>query len=189
MTDVRELFGPIRQVAYVVPAIDAAIQAWSEQLGLGPFAVVRGLQPLAGARYRGQPTGDVTLNMGFAYIGDMQLELIEQVDEAPSIYREAIDRGLVGLHHYAFCVEDFAAAYGHAMENGFEAIVDAGEPGVSQMSYVESRRVPGLICELIGWNENTRPYFDGIERFLASADPALLVHELDLAALASGDGG
>jgi hypothetical protein len=185
--NVRALFGPIRQVAYVVPSVDGAARAWSEQLGAGPFAVAREVRPLAGSRYRGEPSGEVTLNLGFAYLGDVQLELIEQVDDTPSMYREAIDRGHRGLHHYAFCVDDFAAAYGHAVENGFDAIVDAGVPGVARMSYVESQRIPGLICELIEWNDLTRPYFDGIGRFLADADPAKLVHELELSALLRGD--
>jgi hypothetical protein len=181
-----KLFGPIRQVAYVVPELDAAMKAWNAQLGVGPFAVVRGLQPLTGSRYRGAPSGDVILDMGFAYIEDVQLELIEQRNQTPSVYREAIERGLHSLHHYGFWVEDFDTAYAHAVAHGFEAVVEAGSRGPGRMSYVESRLIPGLICELIEWTEGTRPYFDGVRRFLAGVDPATLQHEMDLASVASG---
>jgi len=181
-----KLFGPIRQVAYVVPELDAAMKAWNAQLGVGPFAVVRGLQPLTGSRYRGAPSGDVILDMGFAYIEDVQLELIEQRNQTPSVYREAIERGLHSLHHYGFWVEDFDTAYAHAVAHGFEAVVEAGSRDSGRMSYVESRLIPGLICELIEWTEQTRPYFDGVRRFLAGVDPATLQHEMDLASVASG---
>ncbi len=184
MQHVDELFGPIRQVAYIVTDMDTAIETWHGQLGVGPFAVTRGVQPLRGSRYRGEPSGEVTLSIGFAYIGDVQLELILQLNDTPSMYKESIDRGHFGLHHYAFCVDDFDAAYGHAMANGFEAIVDAGAAGFARMSYVESKRVPGLVCELIEWNRVTRPYFDGIHALLEAADPSRLVHEFDLMELA-----
>ncbi len=179
------IFGPIRQVAYVVPSVDEATKTWSEQLGAGPFAVLREVRPLEGSRFRGEPSHGVTLNLGFAYLGDVQLELIEPLGETPSMYREAIDRGLQGPHHYGFWVEDFDAAYAHALATGFEAIVDAGVPGVARMSYVESRRIPGLVCELIEWNALTRPYFDGVAAFLSEAEPGRLVHETDLATLAA----
>ena len=181
-----ETFGPIRQIAYVVPEIDAAIETWNQQLGVGPFAVAHEVQPLLGARYRGQPAEPVTLNLGFGYIGDVQLELIEQVNAVPSMYREVVDRGGFGQHHYAHCVEDFDAAFDHVMANGFEAVVETGAKGYARMSYVESQRVPGLVLELIEWNDLTRPYFDGIQKLVDTADPGRLVREFELSELASG---
>ena len=180
------LFGPVRQTAYIVPDIDAGIDEWGRQLHIGPFAVCRNITPLAGSRYRGEATADVEMNVAFAYIDDLQLELIEQVNDTPSMYREAIDGRGYGHHHYGFCVEDFDGAYATAMANGFEAVVDAGVPGFARMSYVESKSIPGLVCEVIEWNDFTRPYFDGIHRFLSEADERERVHELDLSALVAG---
>jgi hypothetical protein len=183
------LFGAVRQTAYIVPDIQRAIEDWARQLHLGPFALCREVQPLAGSRYRGAPTGDLTLNIAFAYIGDLQLELIEQVNDTPSMYREAVERRGYGHHHYGFCVEAFDEAYERAVADGFEAIVDAGAKGFARMSYVESKSIPGLVCEVIEWNDFTRPYFDGIHAFLAQADDAKRIHELDLAALVSNGTG
>jgi hypothetical protein len=180
------LFGPVRQTAYIVPDIEAAIEDWGRQLHVGPFALCREIQPLAGSCYRGQPSGEVTMNVAFAYLGDLQLELIEQVNDTPSMYREAIDRRGYGHHHYGFCVEDFDSSYGLAVVDGFDAVVDAGAKGFARMSYIESKSIPGLVCEVIEWNDFTRPYFDGIHAFLAEADDSRRIHELDLAALVSG---
>lgn len=174
------VFGPIRQVAYVVEDIDQAIASWHAQLGIGPFAVVRGCKPLQGSRYRGEASGEIILNLAFAYIGDVQLELIQQLNETPSMYREALQRGTWSVHHYGVCVEDFEAAYQHAMNNGFTPIVNAGAPGFAQMAYVESEQIPGLVLEIIEWNDFTRPYFDGIGEFLSKADPSILKHDYQL---------
>ena len=180
LPELSSIYGPIRQVAYVVEDIDAGIEGWHQQLGVTPFAVVRECQPLVGSRYRGEPAGDIVLNLAFAYIGDVQLELIQQVNDTPSIYREALDRGLWSAHHYGVCVEDFEHCYQHAINNGFEPVVNAGSPDFVQMAYVESQKIPGLVLEIIEWNDFTRPYFDGIGEFLAKADPAQLKHDYQL---------
>lgn len=180
------LFGPVRQTAYIVPDIEQAIQDWGHHLNLGPFALCREVAPLNGSRYRGEPSGEITMNLGFAYIGELQLELIEQVNDTPSMYREAVEARGFGHHHYGFCVEDFDSAYDRALRGDFEAVVEAGAKGFARMSYIESTSIPGLVCEVIEWNDRTRPYFDGIRSFLDAADDAKLIHELDLTALASG---
>ena len=174
------LFGPIRQIAFVVSDIDQAIESWHKQMGIGPFAVVRNSKPLNGSRYRGEPSGEIVLNMAFAYIDNIQLELIEQVNETPSMYQEAAGRDYWGAHHYAVCVEDFEAAHQHAINNGFTEVMNAGAPGYAQMAYVESEQIPGLMLEIIEWNDLTRPYFDGIADFLATRDPSTLKHRYKL---------
>lgn len=178
-----DVFGPIRQVAYIVPDIDQAMRSWQKQLGAGPFVVARQAKPLANAFYRGKPCEEVVLNIAFAYMGDIQLELIELVNDVPSMYKEAIERGAYSLHHYGVCVDDFPKAYNYALDNGFTAVVDAGFDGLARMSYVESEEIPGLILEVIQWNDLTRPYFEGIEQRVRSADPAQLVHEFKLSEL------
>ena len=90
-----------------------------------------------------------------------------------------------GHHHYGFCVDDFDTCYGQAMADGFEAIVDTGAKGYARMSYIESGSIPGLVCEVIEWNDLTRPYFDGMHAFLSEADDAKRVHEIDLATFVS----
>ena len=180
------LFGEVRQTAYIVPDIDQAIDDWGRQLEISPFAVCREISPLAGSSYRGQPTPEIVMNVAFAYLGELQLELIQQVNDTPSMYREAIEKRGYSHHHYGFCVEDFQGTTERALAGDFEAVVEAGVPGFARMSYIESRTIPGLVCEVIEWNDFTRPYFDGIHRFLSEADERERVHELDLSALVAG---
>lgn len=173
------VFGPARQVAYIVPDIDAAMAHWHDEHGVGPFLVARNAAPLRNAYYRGEKAATARVNIAFAYVGDMQLELIELIGDTPSLYKEAIDRNITGVHHYAVCVDDFPAAYNWALDNGFEAVVDVGVDGLVRMSYVEDRE-RGLILEVIQWNALTRPYFEGLETLVSQADPAQPVHEFSL---------
>jgi hypothetical protein len=173
------IFGPARQIAYMVEDIDVAMQRWQDECGVGPFLVTRNAAPLSNAYYRGEKAEEARVNIAFAYVGDMQLELIELIGDTPSLYKEALDRKQTGVHHYAVCVEDFPAAYDYALDNGFDAVIDAGVDGLARMSYVENPET-GLILEVIQWNALTRPYFNGLEELVKSADKAQLVHEFKL---------
>ena len=172
--------GPARQIAYIVQDIDAAMQQWHDDYGVGPFLVTRNALPLSNAYYRGEKAQPAKVNIAFAYVGDMQLELIELIGDTPSLYKEALDRQQTGVHHYAVCVDDFPTVYNRALDNGFDAVVDAGVDGLARMSYVENPH-SGLILEIIQWNALTKPYFEGLEKRVKSADKTQLIHEFDLA--------
>lgn len=172
--------GPARQIAYMVQDIDAAMQQWHDDYGVGPFLVTRNALPLSNAYYRGEKAQPAKVNIAFAYVGDMQLELIELIGDTPSLYKEALDRQQTSVHHYAVCVDDFPTVYNWALDNGFDAVVDAGVDGLARMSYVENPD-SGLILEVIQWNALTKPYFEGLEKRVKSADKTQLIHEFDLA--------
>lgn len=172
------IFGPAKQIAYVVEDIDVAMRHWHDEYAVGPFLVCRNEAPLANAYYRGNKMQETLINIAFAYVGDIQLELIELIGDTPSHYKEALDRKQTGVHHYCVCVNDFPAAYDYALDNGFVALVDAGMDGLARMSYVENS--DGLILEIVEWNAMTKPYFDGIEDLFRQADKQQLVHEFDL---------
>lgn len=163
------IFGPAKQIAYMVDDIDAAIQRWHDDYGVGPFLITRNAAPLSNAYYRGEKAHEARVNIAFAYVGDMQLELIELIGDTPSLYQEARDRNITGVHHYAVCVDDFSAAYNYALDNGFEAVIDAGVDGLARMSYMENTE-QGVILEVIEWNALTKPYFNGLEALVKSAD-------------------
>jgi len=176
------VYGPIRQLSYVVTDIDEAMRYWQDSYSVGPFLVARDEIPLQNAFYRGQRSEQVKVNIAFAYIGSMQLELTQLVGSTPSLYQEALDRGISGVHHYAVCVDNFASAYNYALDNGYETVVDSGFDGLARMSYVENTS-EGLILEVIEWNSLTKPYFDEIEKRCKDADEKQLVHEFKLSQL------
>ena len=61
--------------------------------------------------YRGKPS-NIDLDIAIGNSGDVQIELICQNDKEPSIYKEAVDAGRVGLHHIGLMPIDYAASEG-----------------------------------------------------------------------------
>ena len=94
------LFGEIRQVAYLVPDIEAAMRYWSESLGVGPW-FYNPKVPIRNFFHRGQrhePHNSVAL----ANAGGLQIELLQPRNDVPSMYREFREAGLQGVQHFAY---------------------------------------------------------------------------------------
>ncbi len=177
--DIPTIFGDARQIAYVVDDIDEAMQRWHRESNVGPFLVTRNTRPLSNAYYRGEKAAPTRLNIAFAYVDEMQLELIELIGDTPGLYKESLDRGDYGVNHYAVLVDDFAKTYNQALNQGWVAIIDSGLDGLARMSYIESPE-KSMVLEVIEWNPLTRPYFNGLEKLVKSAEVGQLVHEFDL---------
>jgi hypothetical protein len=92
------LFGPIRQLGYVVRDLDQALRYWTGTLGIGPFFVQRQVT-FEEYRYRGQVSAPPVLSLAIANSGDLQIELIAQHDDRPSPYQEFLDAGREGVQH------------------------------------------------------------------------------------------
>ena len=182
MTDnLAALFGPIRQIAYVVDDLDATIHAWRAQMGVVPFLVIRHCHPF-GERtaYRGAPCDHIDMSIALSMIGDVQLELIQQHCDTPFIYREARMRQVASVHHYAFYTSDFPALYRHALAAGMEPVVTSGPPEAISFAYVQSRTLPHLICELVQCNAMTEGMFDRVAAWCRSWDGGQWLREVDL---------
>ena len=77
------LFGPLRQMGYVVPDVEAAMKHWIEVCGVGPWFYAERL-PLTSFSYGGKRYDDIHLSIALANSGDMQIELIQQRSDHPS---------------------------------------------------------------------------------------------------------
>jgi len=99
------MFGTIRQLGFVVRDIDAAILHWVNHLGVGPFFYIDD-QPLNQFTFRGSPSAPV-FSVALAQAGDLQIELIQQRNDAPSAFKEFLDSGNEGLQHVAYWTTEF----------------------------------------------------------------------------------
>src|SRR5208282_5664144 len=95
----------IIQSAYVVKDIRESINHWVRDLKVGPWFLIEHFQG-EDAKYRGGPSNaDSALAMSFA--GHMMIELIQQYNDAPSVYRETIDKRGYGFHHWGVATSNF----------------------------------------------------------------------------------
>jgi len=159
----KVLPGVVRQVGYVVRDIDAAIASWLE-LGVGPWFVIR--DQVQSGTYRGEPC-TVTLSIAFSNTGEMQLELIQQQDDAPSVYREFLDSGREGYNQLAWWTPDFDATMQAIAERGWPVVWAGGEDTSTRYAYVEQPDGPAAIVEIMELNDLTRG-LDGLLRGAAT---------------------
>ncbi|SNS61115.1 Catechol 2,3-dioxygenase [Sphingomonas laterariae] len=138
-------YGPIDQIGYLVDDLDASIARWIDLMGVGPWTVFRNVS-LNGS-YRGQ-AGTVTMDVGLAYQGDVQIELIKITNETPSPYRDAAGQPILGVHHVAWVVDDLEAVVARAKADGLKVAFEATNPG-TRVVYMEADGEPGVLFEFI----------------------------------------
>lgn len=150
------LVGPLFQNGYVVRDWRSAADHWSRLLGVGPFFAMEHVA-FADCRYRGAPSA-IDMSVALAYSGDLQIELIEQHNEAPSIYRDFSAVHGEGLQHLGVLVDRLDDAL--ALEGWADRVVQAGATTVGQrFAYVDVGCHPGGMIELIEATEAARGAF------------------------------
>ena len=143
--------GPIRQIGYVVTDLDKALASWVE-LGVGPWFVIRRMQQRV--LYRDEPC-EITLSLALANSGDLQVELIHQDDDTPSIFTEFLADGGEGFHQLAYWTEDFDATMQAVHAAGWPVVWSGGEDVGTRFAYVEPRNSPAAIIEIMELTETT----------------------------------
>ena len=140
----------VRQIAYVVRDFDAALKYWIELVRVGPFFVFEHC-PLQNQRYRGQASNvDVTLAIGNS--GALQIELIYQHNDEPSVYKEFLDAGRVGVHHYGLMPENYAETCADYRARGHAAAFTCTVAG-AELTYFDTVASLGHYTEL--WDNSS----------------------------------
>ena len=146
--------GPVMQIAFVPADFDAALRHWTEVMGVGPFFLIENIQ-LEDSRYLGQPN-ECVFSIALAYWGDVQIELIRQQNDAPSIYRGAEGPG---LHHTCILTDDIAAARAVAEAAGGTVLVEGKVAPDGAVIYVDTGGGPGSIVEILQPSSGTAGVF------------------------------
>jgi len=134
--DYGQPLGGIAQTAFVVEDLPTAIDHWVKNTGAGPFFVLdRFLVP--GQTYRGEEsTADITIAMGFA--GHMLIELIQPLDNNPSVYRETIAHRGYGFHHFGLASADVDADSLAYQARGYHEAFRAAVPTGGEVVYLDN---------------------------------------------------
>ena len=161
-------FGKVRQNGYVVRDIEAALKHWTEVVGVGPFWYFDRV-PMGRFEYRGEPS-PLEVSIALANSGDLQIELIQQRNDAPSMYRDFLAAGHEGLQHVAYWTESFNRDLERALDAGF-TVGQAGEIGEDgRFVYFESASHPGSVVELSEVSGAKGQFFGRIREAAASWD-------------------
>ena len=166
----RNVLGRRIQVSMVVHDLEAAARTWSEHLGVGPWILIEDALEGRTFMHRGHRS-DVRMSLALTYSGETQLELITQANDAPSPYREFLDRGHEGVQHLEFWPDDYVASCAALEGAGFTELSTINLPdGTKNASYYESPASVGVVVALVPMTPHRHSYMSAIERLAATWD-------------------
>lgn len=137
------------QNAYVVPNLNAALEHWTQKLGVGPFYLYEHMD-LGATTYRGVPS-ELDASLALTMAGNVQVELIEQHSDAPSAYRDLFPKGsAAGFHHVGVWADDFDAAVAHYQALGYAETSAGAPPAIgARFAYMDASKDLGMMVELV----------------------------------------
>lgn len=149
--------GEVMQLAFVPADFDAALRYWTETVGAGPFFALDHVQ-LEAVKVDGAPA-QIDFSLALGYWGDIQIELIRQHNDAPSIYKSWRDEGREGLHHVCILVEDMDQARAVCAAAGARVRQEGKVPGGGEVIYVDPGGGPGSLVEILKPAPGGRDFF------------------------------
>jgi hypothetical protein len=133
------------QLGFVVEDIDGAVRHWIEVIGVAPFFVYRDIT-LAACLSEGEPV-DLTLSVAFGQVGDLQVELIQQVSDSPSPYTGTASGD---AHHVAIWTADYDRDVETYRARGLVDEMWGSASGKADERFVYfSRTGPGPVIEVV----------------------------------------
>ncbi len=163
------VFGKVCQNGYVVRDIEAAMEHWTKTLGVGPFFYIESVD-CDWFTHRGEPS-DIDISIALANSGDLQIELIQQRNTAPSMYLEFLEAGREGLQHMSYWTQTYQADYDRVIAAGYK-IGQEGQIGGEQgrFVYFDTETHPGTVIEMSDISGQKGAFFEHIRKVAADWD-------------------
>ncbi|MBI3992971.1 MAG: VOC family protein [Candidatus Lambdaproteobacteria bacterium] len=160
-------FGGITQNGYVVRDIEAALRKWIDVLGVGPWLYMESVRP-RDFLYKGQPA-EPEMSIALGNSGDLQIELIQIRNDAPTAYKDFLDAGHEGLQHVSSWPSNYDEILArHAAAGG--RVYQSGKIGHTRFSYLLTEFHTGTVFEMSDLDPRTKQVFAGIRRHAQNWD-------------------
>lgn len=160
------IFGDVRQVGYVVRDIQKAMTMWASTLGVGPWFYKEQVGTTE-FRYYGKETSDFPdLSIALANSGDTQIELIQQNNNAPSLYLDSLSKNGEIAQHIAFWTMDrFDEWCAHLLSKGYvEGHAGRMGAGRGRFAYFLHPDLPSAMIELSESTGGKAEYFAKVKQ-------------------------
>ncbi|KUI01430.1 glyoxalase [Mycolicibacterium acapulense] len=133
------------QLGHVVEDVLEAAASWARVFGVGPFHVL----PIADqvADYGGE-IRTVRIQVAVAQAGPVQIELIQQHCDTPSIYSEWSRGGTSSFHQIATITSDYNAKTAHFASLGYPVAAQSTGGGF-RVAYIDTVAAFGFYTEVV----------------------------------------
>jgi hypothetical protein len=141
------LYGPIRQLGYVVKDLEASAIYWANVLGVGPFFRIDNIV-YKGLKYKNGLI-DIDVSVALAYSGDLQIELVQQNNSVSSIYSDFMEKHGEGLQHIAVWPNEFDKNIDMIQQAGGELLMEGEAGGGTRFAYFGGLVHAGAVLEVV----------------------------------------
>jgi hypothetical protein len=162
------LAGEVRifQLGFFVDDLVSAAHRWARIHGIGPFHVLPRFE--ASGVYRGADS-KLDMQIGIAQAGAVQIELIQQFCDRPSVYRDRFAKGESGFHQICTLTPDYDGRKRHYEALGYELASEMSGGG-TRAAFYDTLRDFGFFTELTDATPHFLAYLTKIIDTCASWD-------------------
>lgn len=132
------------QLGFVVDDVVHAAGEWANVFGVGPFQILPTTE--VPCTYRGAPSG-ITMQVGYAQAGPVQIELIAQHCDRPSVFRDVVERGRTMFHQLCTLTPRYDEKKAFFEGLGYEMRSEIVIPG-QRVAYFDTYDDFGFVTEL-----------------------------------------
>jgi len=136
-------------LALAVRDAEKAARHYQEELGVGPWQIVRFGSDMKQATFKGKQIS-VDMKVAVAQLGPFDL-VLEQPLSGPNPLQDFLDRNGQGIHHVCFAVDKLAPAAAAMKDVGYGEIFSAhgfGPNGDGEAAYFDTENALGIVIEL-----------------------------------------
>jgi hypothetical protein len=133
------------QLGFVVDDLVLAARRWALVHGVGPFHVLPSME--APCTYRGVQTA-IEIQVAVAQAGPVQIELIKQHCDRPSVYTEVFAKHEAGFHQLCTVTPDYDSKQRHYEQLGYELASEIGGKG-RRVGYFDTIEDFGFYTEVV----------------------------------------
>jgi glyoxalase/bleomycin resistance protein/dioxygenase superfamily protein len=155
------------QLGLVVDDIVSAARRWSTTFGIGPFHVL----PVVDQQltHAGGDVRNLRIQVAVAQAGPVQIELIHQHCDTPSLYRDWSKGGTSAFHQMATVTSDYVAKLAHFEALGYEVAAES-LGGSFRVAYVDTVAAFGFYTEIVEHTPRFLEQLHAIARTCATWD-------------------
>ena len=154
------------QLGFVVDDLLDDAARWARVLGVGPFHVTP--TRTSRATYRGAPS-NVEVQYALAQAGPVQVELIKQHCDRPSMFRDVFAKGESGFHQLCTVSRDYDGKVAQYEQLGYELTGEIAVPG-QRIAYFDTFGDFGFYVEVVEHNLELVKRWEHIARTCAEWD-------------------
>jgi len=148
------------QLGFLVEDIREAMDSFTKHINAGPWFLMERIQ-IRNVNYRGRVT-QINASLAYGNSGHVQVELIQQHDDVPSVFTEVIRTRGYGLHHQGIAVRDFDAELNRLKDMGHEVAAYAVNDIPSRAAFLDTKGKFPTMIEVMETNETVEAMFTAI---------------------------